>query len=172
MTDLNTLYKPTPDQGTTILDTTQYYFSAVPEVNMFRQDGKKICFLRHMFTTVIKQDMAYLDGECELGHPLIRKATADEIQRYRLQTNPREVMEEQLRPQIEAETKDRLENEILAALRARGVTIPDGFINKPAPEVNLLGGVDKAPAAENIIVTATARITPASTANFAAAAKQ
>lgn len=127
-------------------DTIKWYICTVNNASFHRTDGKKLAFLFNILPTDDKYDQEYLDKEIDYRNPYVRYATTEEIQIYKMRTNPREVIEAEVRADIEAEVRKEYEDKITELQRTQGV---DPVSTAVPVDV---GG---------------AKLTPASTANLA-----
>ena len=94
------------------------FHCAVPAASMYRKDGKKLAFVFNFHETDIVEDIAFLDAEIANGVPFLSRATYEQMQNYRQRTNPRKLMEDEVRQSLEPVLRAKLEAEIRAELLA------------------------------------------------------
>lgn len=99
----------------------RHYVCTVPNHHMHRKDGKRLAFVHGFLTTRDIFDIQYLDEEIANGNPYIRVATEDEVHSYSMRMNPRKVISEEIRPDVEAQVR----NEFTAKLLALGIPLTD-----------------------------------------------
>lgn len=109
----------TPAYPVVLLEETYYFLCTMLNHHMHRPDGKRLAFMFNVLPTNDMYDITYLNGEITAGNPFIRVASEEEINTYRMRTNPRGTIEDQLRPQIEADIRDKLDAELEAMLAAK-----------------------------------------------------
>jgi hypothetical protein len=107
-------------------DQPVFYRLALKDVCMHREDGKKISFIQNIFQAIDLNDIAYLNNQIDESHPHLRLATEEEIQQYKMLTDPRGTIEAEIRPQIEDEIRAKLEAEIRAEMELKQPTGIEG----------------------------------------------
>lgn len=103
----------TPPEPIVIVNE-KYYMSTMGNINMISYDGTKIVFLHHTFHTTVMSLQNYLDAEIAGGNYFIRHATDEDISNIRMKTEPKTVMLEQVRGEMEDKLRTELETEIMS----------------------------------------------------------
>lgn len=111
----------TPPEPATPAPTTEYYYCPVPNASMHRPDGFRLPFLHRIHATGLLPSQKYLDAEIAGGNPYIRKATEEEISTYKMLTNPRETLTQQITAEVEMTLRQRIEAEIKEKLAKQGI---------------------------------------------------
>lgn len=93
-----------------------YYVCTIPNASMFRQDGKKLPFVGGYLKTNVKEDIAYLDGEIDIGSIYIKRASPKEIEAARMFEDPLGVIKDAVRHDIEKQVRESYTIEQLEAL--------------------------------------------------------
>ncbi len=110
-------------------EETVYVRCTVPNHHMHRKDGKRLLFVHGIYATKDIYDIQYLQEEMQARNPYIREATKEEVQTYKMITDPRGTIQAELRPVMEEEIKEQLQKELHATLEARlnsaGVVLTD-----------------------------------------------
>jgi hypothetical protein len=108
------------------LSKDYHYVCPVASASMHTPDGTRISFLNGFYKTNIAHIVDYLESEIERGHSYITHASEDEINSFRMRTNPKEVLAEQARQDLEPKIRTELEIKIRAALANRlGISIDE-----------------------------------------------
>lgn len=123
-TKLNVLTQPF---GNELLPTYYYYYMTAQSMrngSMHRKDGKKLAFLNGVCKTNLLHDVEYFEEEVHIHqNPFLRRATADEINAYEMQLNPKGFMREQVEREFsqsrEQDMRRKLEREIRQELAAK-----------------------------------------------------
>lgn len=97
----------------------KYYVCTMKAASMHRPDGKRITFVQGFFKAEQVYDQRYLDHEIINGgaSTYIREATPEEVYQYKLRTNLRGTIEEDIKPEIESRVKADLTARIIAAVK-------------------------------------------------------
>jgi hypothetical protein len=93
------------------------YFCEIPNATMHRNDGKRIPFLWQFYETDLLHDILYLENEIAAGNTLVRHATDEEKHNYRVRTEPKTVMREQVTAELQANLASDLEKKIRAQVK-------------------------------------------------------
>lgn len=134
---------PYPFMGTTLLEKTYYYYCTIAGASMHRPDGKKIAFMFGICATNIEQDVRYLESEVADSHGYIRRATDEEVHIFKMKTDPKGTMTEVLKPQIEADIRAKVEEEIKQRLMGTfGVSSLDDLAKLHGTDKGVGAGVE------------------------------
>lgn len=115
-------------------DEAKYYFldSHATLQSMIHPSGVRIPFLHKLARVELRDLQRYLDEQIKQNAvPYLRHATEDEIAAYRMRTNPKAYIREQVMaevdtdPEIKARALEDARMQILAELEASGEEIPE-----------------------------------------------
>lgn len=109
-----------------------YYICTIPAASMHRTDGKRLAFRFGVYETGDLEDQKYLNNELSKNIPYLRMATAEEVREYKMRIDPRGTMRSEITEELEESMRERLEAQIIANLRTRGIDV----------DALALGGVD------------------------------
>lgn len=134
---------------TTEIETYSYYQSAISDCGIHRNDGKRLSFIRHFFRTNIQEDITFLDKEIAANHPLIRKATAAEVNDARAIFDPKgaqvervlseqfgETSVEAIRNKLLAEVREQIEADVLARMKATSLGGVDSVVTEDGTKLS------------------------------------
>ena len=111
----------TPAYPVALKKEMNYYVCSLPNHNMHRKDGKKLAFIHNVLATQDLYDIAYVEDEIANGNPHITQANQAQVTEYKMRTNPRGAITEELRPKLEEEIRDEFDMK----LRTLGVQLTD-----------------------------------------------
>jgi hypothetical protein len=109
-----------------MLKTPEYFFSALGNSSMHRQDGKRIGFMFGIYEAVTVEDAKYLTDEVNSGNPYVHFATADQVNTWKMRRDPKGTMTKSIRQEMEPQLRQELDTKIraeIAAKLARGDSI-------------------------------------------------
>lgn len=115
-------YDPTP------ASTTKYYYLETRNASMMTTQGKRIPFIHNIAALDIALDQRYLDNEIENGTvPHLRHASPDEINHFKMLTNPKAVIREQVQEELLADPalQRQMRQRVLDELLNSGAEVPE-----------------------------------------------
>lgn len=129
------IFKPAPPLLNDATGNKKYFFCSVPAATMNRWDGRRIVFNEGIYGTDVKGDIQYLEAEIAAGHQYLKVATPEQIQQYRLATDFRGT----IRNEVIAEERDRIVREVTEQLSAEFDTAIAQVQHDAGSDVNLSG---------------------------------
>lgn len=101
-----------------VVDTKEerHYISTMPHASMFRKDGTRIGFMFGHFVTTMKADIDYLDAEIAAGHPIVRKATNEEVKAAMMKKDLKGTLKKEIAAEFTADKEKELREKILREL--------------------------------------------------------
>lgn len=111
----------------------RYYSCTLANASMHRQDGVKIPFVRGIAEVVVEASQQYLDKEIEDGNMYIAHATKDQIEKFKMDRDPRGTITEEIKAEMEPRLRAELEEELRSEYEAAMKLANDG---------NLIAGTD------------------------------
>jgi hypothetical protein len=106
----------TPPLPATKAAEIKYYHCPVMNASMHRADGKKIAFVNGICETDVLHDQQYLQNEIDSGSQYIRVATAQEVETFKMQKDPKGTMKQIVAKEIEDELRIKIEAELRAKM--------------------------------------------------------
>lgn len=169
---LNAITPPQPNHDTGEL---HHYATSMKNVSIHREDGTRLTFLFHHFSTSMSADIKFLDREIAAGHPYIRHATPVETQAAMMIKDPRGTIKQEVAAEVEQEVAAKVTANIRARLQAelgisqeamdKALTIAP-IVEQPgnSSEQNIAGTQMSALDKLKLIKTGTATVRPLNTA--------
>lgn len=112
-----------------VMEQVKYYVCPVPNASFHTPGGTRIPFVSNFYKTDIQHIQQYLDNEIKMRNAYVRHATQAEIDTASMRENPRGFITQQVRAEVEQETREKLMTAIRDRL-ARGEDISDIIMNK------------------------------------------
>ena len=112
----NSITQPLP---VIIMEEPVFFTCSMLNHHMHRTDGKRLAFTFGVLESKDHYDAVYLIQEINSGNPFIRKSSEQEIDVYKMRTDPRGHMEKKLTPGIEEKVRVELEIELRNSLEAK-----------------------------------------------------
>jgi hypothetical protein len=104
-----------------LLEKPLYFTMTLKNHHMHRQDGKRILFVNNVHEAREYHDALYLYNEIKAGMPYLRESTPEEIQVFKMMVNPRGTIIEEVKAEIEQQTR----NQLTAELQSLGIQLTD-----------------------------------------------
>lgn len=114
----------------------RYYFCTLPTANMHRPDGVKIAFFRGIAEVIVEASQQYMNKEIEEGNMYVSHATEDQINRFKMERDPRGTITEQVKKELEPELRRQLSEEIHKEYEEALKTTNDGKLIAGTDEIS------------------------------------
>lgn len=102
-----------------------WYVCSIPNASFHRKDGTRIGFTNGVLKTDVEATQKYLDQEIKDRNPYVKRADGHEINEARMKINPRELIREQVKDELEATLRQELEAKIRQELGLIQPTVTD-----------------------------------------------